>query len=616
MLPASMLASAQRAPVARTSPSHPSSAPVRLQPHRRNGVFCPATRGGSGRGRKRAGAASGQTPPEEDAAAARADAADTAKGALEDAGDQLADAIGAGVDRAEGTVASTQAQGVDAAARAEAEADDALQRAMTPEEAERAARASVNAAEARQQADSAALDTRFRQQEDAAAAQDAVRDQVRDVAGAVAEGVESVPTPAEAVQGTADTAADAIRSAGQAAGQVSSAAEDVQRGAESVASDLQRGAQEASSELQQNLNAAASEARRAADNISKGSPYRRGRSLISETAPLTSMAAGGSGEDAVPHLKTRLLAHVAGLDRGFAATIRQADLVESAVQALVSAAGPVDLMSRTGTGTGGGSPPPSAGPAPVTSISRADVTSISPEITSTSPVDPAAPGAGGGAPGSNPVPPQGLPLPPPGAGFSTGAAPAGVPGSIGSASPMAASTAPGAPSATPSAGQRQLLGGVWRLVYSSGFASSRSTGGRRPGVPIKLLPAEFGQVYQGIDAQLGTLDNIVELRRPALPSLPWGPPNRDAEALLTLKHSLAITGPRTLQITFTGTDVSLQGGIAGLLNNVPEFTLPELPEGMRPSSGMRSATFDVMFLDEDLRVTRGDRGEIRVFLRT
>lgn len=40
------------------------------------------------------------------------------------------------------------------------------------------------------------------------------------------------------------------------------------------------------------------------------------------------------------------------------------------------------------------------------------------------------------------------------------------------------------------------------------------------------------------------------------------------------------------------------GGIAGLLNNVPEFTLPELPEGMRPSSGMRSATFNVLFLDE------------------
>lgn len=40
------------------------------------------------------------------------------------------------------------------------------------------------------------------------------------------------------------------------------------------------------------------------------------------------------------------------------------------------------------------------------------------------------------------------------------------------------------------------------------------------------------------------------------------------------------------------------GGIAGLLNNIPEFTLPELPDNMRPSSGMRAASFDVMFLDE------------------
>lgn len=68
------------------------------------------------------------------------------------------------------------------------------------------------------------------------------------------------------------------------------------------------------------------------------------------------------------------------------------------------------------------------------------------------------------------------------------------------------------------------------------------------------------QVYQGIDEPLEELDNIVELRRMALPSLPFGPRNQDAEALLTLKHKLAVMGPRTLQITFIGTDVSLQGG--------------------------------------------------------
>jgi hypothetical protein len=29
----------------------------------------------------------------------------------------------------------------------------------------------------------------------------------------------------------------------------------------------------------------------------------------------------------------------------------------------------------------------------------------------------------------------------------------------------------------------------------------------------------------------------------------------------------------------------------------------------------RSAAFDVIYLDKDLRITRGDRGEYRIFLR-
>lgn len=57
-----------------------------------------------------------------------------------------------------------------------------------------------------------------------------------------------------------------------------------------------------------------------------GTTYRRGRALLSDTAHLTSMSAsagGKNGKEAVPYLKTRLLAHVAGLDRGFAANKRQ-----------------------------------------------------------------------------------------------------------------------------------------------------------------------------------------------------------------------------------------------------------------------------------------------------
>lgn len=38
------------------------------------------------------------------------------------------------------------------------------------------------------------------------------------------------------------------------------------------------------------------------------------------------------------------------------------------------------------------------------------------------------------------------------------------------------------------------LSGIWRLVYSSGFASG-SIGGRQPGPPAGLLPASLGQVH-------------------------------------------------------------------------------------------------------------------------
>ncbi len=44
----------------------------------------------------------------------------------------------------------------------------------------------------------------------------------------------------------------------------------------------------------------------------------------------------------------------------------------------------------------------------------------------------------------------------------------------------------------------EQLAGLWRLVYSSGFASSGSTGGSRPGLPVNLLPAQLGQAcFQG-----------------------------------------------------------------------------------------------------------------------
>lgn len=160
-----------------------------------------------------------------------------------------------------------------------------------------------------------------------------------------------------------------------------------------------------------------------------------------------------------------------------------------------------------------------------------------------------------------------------------------------------------------------LLNGRWRLVYSSGFAGG-SLGGARPGPPSALVPLTLGAIYQDIFVNAGELDNVVTLTaKLSLASLPWveaEPPAITAR----LKHTFSIEGASTVRIVFENTIVKSSGGIGGWLDSVPQFATPELPETLRPSTaGARGATFDVTFLDERMRITRGDRGELRVFLR-
>ena len=160
-----------------------------------------------------------------------------------------------------------------------------------------------------------------------------------------------------------------------------------------------------------------------------------------------------------------------------------------------------------------------------------------------------------------------------------------------------------------------VLNGRWRLVYSSGFAGG-SLGGARPGPPSALLPLTLGAVYQDIFVDGGELDNVVTLTaKLSLAALPWfsaEPPAITAR----LKHSFSVEGASTVRIVFENTVVKSSGGISGWLDNLPKFTTPQLPESMQPSTAnARGATFDVTFLDEKMRITRGDRGELRVFLK-
>eukprot|EP00271_Cylindrocystis_brebissonii_P006217 TRINITY_DN18901_c0_g1_i1.p1 TRINITY_DN18901_c0_g1~~TRINITY_DN18901_c0_g1_i1.p1 ORF type:complete len:338 (-),score=18.28 TRINITY_DN18901_c0_g1_i1:555-1568(-) len=146
--------------------------------------------------------------------------------------------------------------------------------------------------------------------------------------------------------------------------------------------------------------------------------------------------------------------------------------------------------------------------------------------------------------------------------------------------------------------------GKWRLVYSSGFLTG-SLGGERPGPPVGRLPLKLGQVYQRIDVGARQVDNIVTLNLEP----PWPLPVVTITA--TLAHTFENFGQAGTRIIFEKTSVKLEAP----LGIFPEVEFPQLPEALRPPSGVRSGEFETTYLDDDIRVTRGDRGELRVFVR-
>lgn len=150
----------------------------------------------------------------------------------------------------------------------------------------------------------------------------------------------------------------------------------------------------------------------------------------------------------------------------------------------------------------------------------------------------------------------------------------------------------------------EKLQGRWKLIYSSAF-SSRTLGGSRPGPPIgRLLPITLGQVFQRIDILSKDFDNIVELELGA----PW--PLQPIEVTATLAHKFEIIGKSGIKIIFEKTTVKTTGN----LSQLPPLEIPQLPEQFRPTTNRGSGEFEVTYLDTDLRITRGDRGEVRVFV--
>lgn len=71
-----------------------------------------------------------------------------------------------------------------------------------------------------------------------------------------------------------------------------------------------------------------------------------------------------------------------------------------------------------------------------------------------------------------------------------------------------------------------------------------------------------------------------------------------------------MAGSAKIKIIFEKTSVKTTGNFSQL----PPFELPKIPDAFRPSSNPGSGEFDVTYVDADTRITRGDRGELRVFV--
>lgn len=79
--------------------------------------------------------------------------------------------------------------------------------------------------------------------------------------------------------------------------------------------------------------------------------------------------------------------------------------------------------------------------------------------------------------------------------------------------------------------------------------------------------------------------------------------------LIQLLHAMR-TGSAKIKIIFEKTTVKT----AGNLSQLPPLELPRFPDALRPPTDTRSGEFEVTYLDDDTRITRGDRGELRVFV--
>eukprot|EP00741_Cyanophora_paradoxa_P012613 tig00020614_g12187.t1 len=154
------------------------------------------------------------------------------------------------------------------------------------------------------------------------------------------------------------------------------------------------------------------------------------------------------------------------------------------------------------------------------------------------------------------------------------------------------------------------ISGKWKLLYTS----SREV----PSTPV----SKVGAIYQRIQAGKRRIENIVEveLEVPGAallrPRLPAGLDLPSQKLSLTIGASCAVVSPRRVALTIQDKTVRARG------RGVRPLRLPSASPFSRDNAGdfffaplRPSGYFDVTYLDGDVRVSRGSRGEVRVFTR-
>jgi hypothetical protein len=181
------------------------------------------------------------------------------------------------------------------------------------------------------------------------------------------------------------------------------------------------------------------------------------------------------------------------------------------------------------------------------------------------------------------------------------------------------------------------LDGSWSLVYSSEFVPGNSKFyGNVPVLansgPLRqaakpLLP-QIKNVQQVINSSSKKFDNVVtvELRPSFVDDLMAKYLGEAPVVVARLEHAYSVSGAATVSITYDKTVVKTEGGINGWFGSLPEiiiggsrslFGSQSLAEEIRRATeAYNSSSFDVVYLDETLRITMADRGECRIFLKS